>query len=66
MAHFTGGSTALVAVRILMGAAQGPMFPALTQLLSMWIPPAERAFITSFAYSGIAVSTITPFLLLLL
>lgn len=39
-------------MRILMGAFQGPMFPALIQLLALWIPATERGFITSLVYSG--------------
>lgn len=55
----TGGSTALIAIRILMGVFQGPMFPALTHILSMWIPAGERAFLISVVYSGVDVSKYT-------
>lgn len=50
-----GGAVALIAIRVLMGACQGPMFPAMIQLLSMWAPTTERAFMTLFCYTGMAV-----------
>lgn len=51
-----GGANALIVIRVLMGAAQGPMFPAMIQLLAMWAPKTERAFMTLFCYTGMAVS----------
>lgn len=51
-----GGAIALIGIRALMGLFQGPMFPAMMQMLSVWIPCTERAFSTSFVYSGMTVS----------
>lgn len=59
---FAGGSTALIIIRILIGAAQGPYLPMVTQMLSSWIPPAERSFTTTFVYSGVGVSAGMVFL----
>ncbi|KAJ6644335.1 Sialin [Pseudolycoriella hygida] len=53
-----GGLYGIIVLRILMGASQGPMFPALIQLLAIWIPPTERSFITSFVYSGTNIGTV--------
>lgn len=51
-----GGVNVLIAIRILMGVFQGPMLPSFAQLLSAWVPTVERAFLGTFAYSGMVVS----------
>lgn len=56
--HFAGGARALIGIRVLMGIAQGPMFPACLALLSSWVPLKERSFIVSLTYGGIMVGTI--------
>lgn len=38
-----------------MGILQGPIMPAFVQILSAWIPVAERGFLGGFAYSGMTV-----------
>ncbi|EDW13457.2 sialin isoform X1 [Drosophila mojavensis] len=48
----------LIAVRILMGVAQGSIFPALTVLLSHWVPPRERSTLGAFCYSGVSAGTV--------
>lgn len=55
-----GGVNALIAIRILMGIFQGPMLPSFAQLLSAWVPTVERAFLGTFAYSGMVVRTWWP------
>ena len=52
-----GGSTdsvsALWWTQVLMGAAQGPLFPTSIAYLTRWCPPAERAFVSSLLDAGI-------------
>lgn len=38
-----------------MGALQGPIMPAFIQILSAWVPVAERGFLGGFAFSGMTV-----------
>lgn len=45
--------------RIAVGIGQGVAFPAVSTLLSKWVPKKERAFLGSFAMSGSHVGTIT-------
>nr|XP_045593748.1 sodium-dependent phosphate transport protein 3-like [Procambarus clarkii] len=49
---------ALAAVRLLMGVAQGPAFPALYSVLASWSPPEELATMVSVAYSGGALGSL--------
>lgn len=51
----SGGSHSLIAIRILMGISQGPIFPACLQMFSTWVPLKERCAIVSMAYCGITV-----------
>ncbi|XP_064549131.1 putative inorganic phosphate cotransporter [Drosophila montana] len=53
-----GHEWGLMAIRIIMGAAQGPIFPALTTLLSHWVPAKERATLGTFCYSGVTAGTV--------
>ncbi|XP_030569765.1 putative inorganic phosphate cotransporter isoform X1 [Drosophila novamexicana] len=53
-----GHEWGLMAMRIIMGAAQGPIFPALTTLLSHWVPAKERATLGTFCYSGVTAGTV--------
>lgn len=48
----------LIVIRIVMGGAQGPVFPALTALLSAWVPAKERATLGAFCYSGVTAGTV--------
>lgn len=51
----SGGANSLIAIRMLMGIAQGPIFPACLALFSTWVPLKERCSIVSMAYCGITV-----------
>lgn len=35
-----------------MGLGSGPLFPALTVLLAVWVPPNERGTLATVAFSG--------------
>ncbi|KAM8715147.1 hypothetical protein ACLKA7_002228 [Drosophila subpalustris] len=53
-----GKQWGLMVVRIIMGAAQGPLFPALTAFLSAWVPSKERATLGAFTYSGVTAGVV--------
>lgn len=53
-----GGSTALIIVRILMGLGEGTTFPALSVLLSQWVPVKERGKLGALVLGGGQVGTI--------
>lgn len=54
---FSGGLTALILLRVLMGFANGSMFPALSVLLSVWVPEKERGKLAAFVMGGGEVRT---------
>ncbi|XP_054083321.1 putative inorganic phosphate cotransporter [Zeugodacus cucurbitae] len=47
-----GGPLALIAIRLLIGFSAGPTYPALSELLSKWVPGKERATLGSLVLSG--------------
>lgn len=53
-----GGATALIIVRILMGLGEGTTFPALSVLLSQWVPVRERGKLGALVLGGGQVGTI--------
>lgn len=53
-----GGLPALISLRILTGLGEGTTFPALSNLLSQWIPLRERGTIGSFVFGGGQMGTI--------
>lgn len=53
-----GEEIALVALRVIMGASQGSVYPALCALLSDWVPSEERATLGAICYSGVTMGTI--------
>ncbi|XP_030377865.1 putative inorganic phosphate cotransporter isoform X2 [Scaptodrosophila lebanonensis] len=53
-----GGAYALIVVRIIMGLSQGPIFPAMTVMLSVWVPARERGTLGTLCYSGSTVGII--------
>ncbi|XP_030245781.1 putative inorganic phosphate cotransporter [Drosophila navojoa] len=54
-----GHEWGLVAIRIIMGLAQGPLFPAMTTLLSHWVPKKERGTLGTICYSGVTAGTVS-------
>ena len=48
----------LIALRMLMGLAQGVLFPATTALLSQWVPIKERSSTGTIVFSGTQLGTI--------
>lgn len=53
----------LIILRVIMGLAQGLLFPALSALLSQWIPIRERSSTGTIVYSGTQLGTIVANLL---
>ncbi|EDW03180.1 GH11095 [Drosophila grimshawi] len=53
-----GEQWGLMCVRIMMGAAQGLLFPSLTTLLSAWVPTKERGKLGTLCYSGVTAGTV--------
>ncbi|KAK5641840.1 hypothetical protein RI129_010387 [Pyrocoelia pectoralis] len=52
------GSSALITCRILQGIAQGFIFPSSHNLLSKWVPPCERARLSTLVYAGVPVGSV--------
>ncbi|XP_013416430.1 sialin-like [Lingula anatina] len=48
----------VIAVRVLMGLADGVVFPSMHTLWGQWAPPLERSKLMTFCYSGIFVGII--------
>ncbi|XP_055301823.1 sialin-like [Sitodiplosis mosellana] len=53
-----GGIMALILLRALMGTANGSMFPALSVLLSAWVPEKERGKLATFVMAGGEIAAI--------
>ncbi|XP_067626047.1 sialin-like [Eurosta solidaginis] len=47
-----GGPLALIFIRLMMGFSEGPTYPALSDLLTRWVPAKERATLGSIVLSG--------------
>ncbi|XP_053959918.1 putative inorganic phosphate cotransporter isoform X1 [Anastrepha ludens] len=47
-----GGPLALILIRLLIGLSEGPTYPALSELMSKWVPAKERATLGSLVLSG--------------
>jgi MFS transporter, ACS family, glucarate transporter len=54
-ASATGALVSLVAVRLLVGAANAPIFPVTTGLIEGWFPPGRWALPNSVTSSGLAL-----------
>lgn len=50
-----GGAPALIVLRIAMGLFQGGVFPAVSTILSSWVPTNERGFMGSLVFCGLPV-----------
>ncbi|XP_014285182.1 putative inorganic phosphate cotransporter [Halyomorpha halys] len=48
--HFR--ATGIIVVRVLMGIVQGGVYPTITNLLSMWVVPQEKAVLVPFVHNG--------------
>ncbi|XP_077285427.1 sialin-like [Arctopsyche grandis] len=53
-----GGSTALIVVRAVEGIGEGPMFPAMSTLMSCWVPKQERGIMGSLIFGGAQIGNI--------
>lgn len=42
----------LVFLRFIVGAGQGPLYPAISVILTNWVPKSERSRIGSLSFSG--------------
>ena len=52
------GLGTFVALRILMGLAEGFTFPCVHQIWSKWTPPLERSRVTAIQYAGIYIGMV--------
>lgn len=50
-----GGAIALIILRAALGVVQAGFFPAVSTMLSKWVPTVERGRIGSLVYCGIPV-----------
>lgn len=50
-----GDAYALIAVRVIIGSFQGGMFPAVSTIISAWVPTRERSLLGSFVFCGFPV-----------
>lgn len=50
-----GGATALIALRVVMGALQGGLFPGISTLMAAWIPVRQRGILSAVVFAGLPV-----------
>ncbi len=55
---FAGGLGEFIALRFLLGVAEGPHFPALAKATGSWLPPGERARALSIGLVAIPLSSV--------
>lgn len=55
---FAGGFTGFFALRFLLGVAEGPHFPAMSQTINRWLPPSERGRAFSLGLVAIPLSSV--------
>lgn len=55
---FAVGFWSFIGLRLLLGATEGPHFPAITRTISNWLPPAERARALSLGLVAIPLSSV--------
>lgn len=58
MAIAVAQANALIGIRIIIGTCQGAMWPALSTIMSSWVPIKERGSLGALVFSGISVSII--------
>ncbi|XP_075981212.1 putative inorganic phosphate cotransporter [Anticarsia gemmatalis] len=56
-----GGWKAVCGCRILQGLSQAGTYPGVQALLAKWVPPNERASLSSYVYTGLTVGTVVAF-----
>ncbi|XP_063917741.1 sialin-like isoform X2 [Zophobas morio] len=55
----TGGDwVVLVVLRVIMGLGQGMVYPVITTLLSQWVPPKDKGFMSSLSFAGAIMGTV--------
>lgn len=54
----SGGSTALIVFRVIIGMGEGLLFPACNTLLAAWTPLKERSITATVVYSGGMIGSI--------
>ncbi len=55
---FAGGFGGFIAIRFLLGVAEGPHFPAMSHTINRWLPPSERARAFSLGLVAIPLSSV--------
>jgi sugar phosphate permease len=55
---FAGGFGGFIALRFLLGVAEGPHFPAMSHTINRWLPPSERGRAFSFGLVAIPLSSV--------
>ncbi|XP_060522935.1 putative inorganic phosphate cotransporter isoform X2 [Cylas formicarius] len=53
-----GGHVVAIALRFILGLAQGPVLPCIASFVSTWIPSFERTLLGAIAYSGSNLGTV--------
>ncbi|XP_016837245.1 sialin-like isoform X1 [Nasonia vitripennis] len=57
-AVYWGESSALIALRVLMGVISGAMYPAVSTMIAKWTVPGERSKLGGFIYAGAVLGTV--------
>ncbi|XP_034241408.1 sialin-like isoform X2 [Thrips palmi] len=52
------GAGWLITLRVFMGLGEGVTFPAISALLSQWVPPKQRSRVGAFVYAGGQLGTV--------
>ncbi|KAL4089088.1 hypothetical protein QTP88_024160 [Uroleucon formosanum] len=52
------GPEALIVLRLIIGLAQGPLYPAMSRLLASWVPIEERGRLGSLVFAGAQVGNV--------
>ncbi|XP_022173212.1 putative inorganic phosphate cotransporter isoform X1 [Myzus persicae] len=52
------GPEALIVLRLIIGLAQGPLYPAMSRLLASWVPVEERGRLGSLVFAGAQVGNV--------
>lgn len=53
------GKIPAIVLRVFIGFAQGPLFPAVSSFIQSWVPASERAFLGTIAFGGSNLGTVT-------